>query len=248
MYELSIFVQGFPGTSSTHGGLGWSTIALLSKDNQHILVDGGAFGVRPILLRKLGEKGLRPEDISTVLLTHTHWDHAVNWTLFPDAEIVIGLIDLEWALRQPTGQSHIAELYIKELSRSPQLRVIEHLEEILPGITAHQVAGHTPGHIAFFVDNGETDIVFSADAAKNRAELMSHNVNMTLDEKASLESIAYLWELWKRKPGTIMVPGHDIPMVLENSEPKYIAKREGTIEAWFGKDLKEMTTISLCSD
>jgi N-acyl homoserine lactone hydrolase len=248
VYTLSIFVQGFPGKSSTHGGLGWSTIALLSKGNQHILVDGGSFGVRPLLERNLQERGLSYKDISTVLLTHTHWDHSVNWTLFPKAEILLGRVDMEWALSQPIGANALPEFYIQELNHSSQLRLIEHGEEIISGITAHQVAGHTPGHIAFLVDNEDSDIVFSGDAAKNRAELLSHTVDMTLDEKVSLASIQYIWELWKRKPGTILIPGHDIPMILEKGEPKYIAKREGAIEAWFGKDLNQVTTFPLTMD
>ena len=29
MYKLDVLVQGYPGKSVCHGGLGWSTIALL---------------------------------------------------------------------------------------------------------------------------------------------------------------------------------------------------------------------------
>ncbi|HEY4383787.1 MAG TPA: MBL fold metallo-hydrolase, partial [Ktedonobacteraceae bacterium] len=111
MYDLSILVEGFPGKSPTHGGLGWSTIALLQNETQSIIVDGGAFGVRGVLLAKLAEKGLSRHDITHVLLTHSHWDHAVNWTLFPNAEITLGRVDLEWALNEPPGGWHVAELY-----------------------------------------------------------------------------------------------------------------------------------------
>ena len=42
-----------------------------------------------------------------------------------------------------------------------------------------------------------------------------------------------------------MVPGHDIPMVLKDGRPQYLAKREAAIKAWFGDDLDTMTTIEL---
>lgn len=245
MFEHDIFVQGFPGKSSTHGGLGWSSIALLSKNDQNIIVDVGSFGVRKHLLKKLNEKGLTPADISLVLLTHTHWDHCVNWTLFPNATIVVGRVDMNWALEVPTGESDVPELYIKELNVSSRVRFVDHLEEVIPGIVAHQTKGHTPGHIAYSVDNGEYDLIFSGDAAKNRAELLSCDVDMTLNLSESQDSINYLWDLWKKKNDSLMIPGHDIPMKITDGKPEYIHKREATLECWFSDTLAEQTTIRL---
>ena len=45
MYELDVLVQSYPGKSVCHGGLGWSTIALLRGEGRVILIDVGAFGV-----------------------------------------------------------------------------------------------------------------------------------------------------------------------------------------------------------
>ena len=39
MYRLDILVQGFPGKAICHGGLGWSTIALLRSADRKILID-----------------------------------------------------------------------------------------------------------------------------------------------------------------------------------------------------------------
>jgi N-acyl homoserine lactone hydrolase len=245
LFDHNIFVQGFPGKSSTHGGLGWSTIALLSQHDQNIIIDVGSFGVRKLLLNKLSDKGLSPNDITMVLLTHTHWDHCVNWTLFPNATIVVGEVDMNWALNEPTGHSDVPELYVKELDRSPQIRRVGHLEEIVPGIVAHQTKGHTPGHIAYSVDNGDYDLIFSGDSAKNRAEFLSGNVDMTLNISDSQHSIDYLWSLWKKKKDSIMVPGHDIPMKLVDGKPLYLHKREADLHCWFSDSLKETTNITL---
>jgi N-acyl homoserine lactone hydrolase len=43
----------------------------------------------------------------------------------------------------------------------------------------------------------------------------------------------------------MMVPGHDVPMRLEDDVPVYIAKRTAGISAWFGKKLEETTLIEL---
>ncbi|HTK12115.1 MAG TPA: MBL fold metallo-hydrolase [Ktedonobacteraceae bacterium] len=245
MYDLSILVEGFPGKSPTHGGLGWSTIALLQNETQSIIIDGGAFGVRGVLQAKLAEKGLSRHDITHVLLTHSHWDHAVNWTMFPNAEIILGRVDLEWALDEPPGGWHVAELYIKELNQSKQLRTVQHLDEVLPGITVHQVAGHTPGHVAYVLDETNRRVIFAGDAAKNKAELLTQEVDMTLDAQLSAQSIQYLWNLWEQRQGCLMVPGHDLPMILEAGVPKYVTERHAVLTAWFGETLAEETNFNL---
>ena len=43
MYELSILIQGFPGRSTCHGGLGWSTVALLRGHGETVLIDTGGW-------------------------------------------------------------------------------------------------------------------------------------------------------------------------------------------------------------
>lgn len=245
LFEYEIFVHGFPGKSPTHGGLGWSSITLLSQEDQNIIIDVGSFGVRKLLFQKLHEKGLTPSDITMVLLTHTHWDHSVNWNLFPNATVVVGEVDMNWALNEPTGHSDVPELYIKELDRSPQKRLVGHLEEIVPGIIAHQTKGHTPGHLAYSVDNGDFDLVFSGDAAKNRAELLSRNVDMTLNFADSQDSIDYLWDLWRKKKENIMVPGHDIPMKLVDGKPLYLQKREAELQCWFSDNLEDITHFKM---
>ncbi|ARD49055.1 MBL fold metallo-hydrolase [Sporosarcina sp. P33] len=240
MYNHEIFVQGFPGKSKTHGGLGWSTITLLTNDTHNIIVDAGSFGVRKILLEKLRQKGLTFDDIDYVLLTHTHWDHSVNWTMFPNATIVIGDVDLEWALNDATQDMDIPELYIKELSHYPKTKVVGHLDEVLPGIVAHQTSGHTPGHITYTVDNGNYDLIFCGDAAKNRAELLSQEVDMTLNLEESKASIQYIWNLWEAKQDSLVIPGHDIPMKLENGVPVYVLERRADLQCWFSSTLNDV--------
>jgi len=38
---------------------------------------------------------------------------------------------------------------------------------------------------------------------------------MTYDAKVSAASIDKIWQLWRARQGTILVPGHDLPMTLE---------------------------------
>ena len=88
-------------------------------------------------------------------------------------------------------------------------------------------------------------MIFTGDSAKNRVELISHEVDMTFDAGVSRRSIERIWEFWQRRPKNIVVPGHDVPMVLENGRPKYIAERKAGIAAWFGETLDQTTLIEL---
>lgn len=246
MYQIDILIQGYPGRAVCHGGLGWSTTTLLRHGGHNILVDVGAFGVRHLLGQQLAACGVTPEAITDVVLTHAHYDHAVNFTLFPNATVWIGAKELRWAAEQPPGFNPLPELYVRELTRLERVRQLQDGDAFLPAMTAIAAPGHTPGHLVFYVDAGEQTILFTGDAAKNRAELLSGTVADTADRDASHASVAQIWELWRRKPDTLLVPGHDIGMTLDAAgQPQYVAERQAAINAWFGDDLTPQR-IDLC--
>ncbi len=58
------------------------------------------------------------------------------------------------------------------------------------------------------------DVIFTGDAAKNRAEMLSRTADMTYDPAVSRTSMEAIWTLWRAKPGSILIPGHDAPMLL----------------------------------
>ncbi|RZT99564.1 glyoxylase-like metal-dependent hydrolase (beta-lactamase superfamily II) [Advenella incenata] len=246
MYKVDVLVQGYPGRSVCNGGLGWSTTTLLRSEQHKILVDVGAFGVRHFLEQQLKSRGVSPEEITDVVLTHAHYDHAVNFVLFPNATVWIGAKELSWASAQPPGFNPLPELYVRELTHSPNVRRVQDGDTFLPGITAIASPGHTPGHLLFYVDLPDQAILFTGDAAKNRAELLSGSVNDTCDVQASADTLKRIWDIWKRVPDTLLVPGHDLGMRLhESGEPFYMGERLAAINAWFG-DTLEPTRINLC--
>ena len=244
-YGIDIVVQGFPGKSVCHGGLGWSTVVLLRAHGRIVLIDTGGISMRTMLIKRFAERGLKPADITDLLLTHSHHDHSVNWTMFPKARIVIGADELAWSLKVPWGETPVPELYMRELKTWPTLHTAHEGEEVFPGITAHLAPGHTPGCLVFVLHAGERDVIFSGDAAKNRAELVSGTTDMTYDAAVSKASIESIWAMWRKRPGNIVVPGHDMPMLLEDGKPKYIGKREAAISAWYGDDMETTTLFKL---
>jgi N-acyl homoserine lactone hydrolase len=244
-YDIDIVVQGYPGKTVCHGGLGWSTIAMIRGRGRLALVDTGGFGVRPLLLSRLAARGLKPADVTDLLITHAHHDHMVNWTTFAHARIVIGAHEMIWAGQEPWGTTPVPELYVKELATWRTLSTVADGDDVMPGMTAHLVPGHTPGHLMYVLKGSERDVIFTGDSAKNRAELICGRADMSYDAAVSGKSIAAIRELWGRRPGSLLVPGHDMPMVLEDGRIEYVGKREAAIKSWFGDDLETTTTIEL---
>lgn len=244
-HTIDIIVHGYPGKSVCHGSLGWSTIALIGHGRRKALVDVGSFGQRKLLLDYFAAHDLEPGDITDVLLTHSHYDHSINWVLFPGARITIGDHELDWSLAQPWGRTVVPELYMKELAAEPRLHRVAEGDEVFPEITAHLAPGHTPGCLVYLLDAGNRDIIFTGDACKNRAELVSRDTDMTYDPAVSRQSIEMIWDLWQRKPGSVLVPGHDLPMVIDDGAPRYLCEREAAVTAWFADDMNETTLLSL---
>ena len=243
--SVEILLQGYPGRSTCHGGLGWSTVALLRHAGRVALIDVASFGARRMLVDALAQRGIAPGDVTDVLLTHAHYDHSINWTLFRQATIAIGRIELAWAAAHPDDPP-LPELYVDALARHPRLRILDDGETVLPELTAHHAPGHTPGHLCYLFDAAEGAVLFTGDAAKNRAELRSHRGFGALDARAGAETLRWIDDAWRRRPGTVVVPGHDVPLTLDAAGvPQYAGTRSAAMLSWFGDTLDDVTTIDL---
>jgi N-acyl homoserine lactone hydrolase len=244
-YEIDVLIQGYPGRMVCHGGLGWSTVALIRGNGVVGLVDVGSFNMRKGLIGQLSKRGLEPADVTHVILTHSHYDHSLNWILFRQARIVIGARELAWSLEEPWGEGPVPELYMRELENWPSLHPVAAEQEVFPGFKAHAAPGHTPGHLVYVLQGKERDAIFTGDAAKNRAELLSRKGEATYDAAVSSETIERIWQWWGRRPGSILVPGHDLPMIQQGGRIEYLGKREAALRAWFGESVEDSTLIEL---
>ncbi|MDH6196853.1 N-acyl homoserine lactone hydrolase [Mycobacterium frederiksbergense] len=216
MYTMHPLVEGFPGKSSSHGGFGWSSLWLLECEGRRVLVDTGPPAYIPLIHDGLAERGLTAADITDVLVTHLHWDHVGNFTMFPNAVTWVGAAELKWAAEQPAGTNFVADLHVEELLRRKSgVARIRGGQEILPGITAVDSPGHTPGHLAFHVATSGQDHIFAGDAVKNIFELSTLRVDSTMDEHASRQTVDRLKCLLK-DTGGVLVPGHDVGLTFED--------------------------------
>jgi glyoxylase-like metal-dependent hydrolase (beta-lactamase superfamily II) len=97
--------------------------------------------------------GLRPEDVSTVVLSHLHFDHCGNIHLFDHADIYFNPLELTANPNIPPSVS----------IKKPHS--VEADMEIVPGVQVITLRGHTAGLIGLVVrlkDDGT--LVFTSDA------------------------------------------------------------------------------------
>jgi len=67
----------------------YSTVALLHDDKHKIIIDPSHEGAIRFIEEEFIKRNLKPDDITEILLTHFHLDHAVNSKFFKKAKIYI---------------------------------------------------------------------------------------------------------------------------------------------------------------
>jgi len=64
-----------------------SCVYLLNLNNQNILIDTSTEENQQELINDLKQLNITPDNINIILLTHDHWDHNANISLFPNATL-----------------------------------------------------------------------------------------------------------------------------------------------------------------
>jgi len=158
------------------------TVALVKNGGKTILCDSGTGGqVQPTagkMMASMKAAGIDPARIDTVLISHFHPDHIfglmekeTNKPVFPNAEIVVS--DAEYKFwTDPAVIDRLAEAR-KGLARRIQavfptwknIRQVTGEAEVAPGIRFVAAPGHTPGHRAFHLSSGTSQLMISNDTA-----------------------------------------------------------------------------------
>ena len=76
--RLDVLVEGYARRPHVAG-----TVSLVRDADRVVVVDPGMVADRDLILRPLRELGVRPEDVTDVVVSHHHLDHTVNVALFP---------------------------------------------------------------------------------------------------------------------------------------------------------------------
>lgn len=200
---------------------------LLRRGDRIILVDTGydeteaAERGRPIRLNPveaLAPLGLAPENVTEVIVTHLHYDHAGGLALFPNAHLHLQKAEMAFAtgpcmchdtLRMPFTAGHVCEA----VTRLYQGKLTFHDgdAEIAEGVTVHCVGGHSRGLQAVRVQTKAGWMVLASDAAHFYENLwLRKPFPIVIDLEDMLEGFHRLEKLASSRE--LIVPGHD-PLV-----------------------------------
>ena len=91
----------------------------------------------------------------------------------------------------------------------------------------------------FSLGDFEVDMVFSDNTLKNIAELLSRAADMTCDATPTKATIEAIWKFWRQKPNNVLVPGHDLQVVLDDGVPRNLCERGASFLAWYAEDLNK---------
>ena len=199
---------------------------LLRDGTRNILVDTGyddaeaTARVRPIRLdpvAALAPLGLTPDDITEVIVTHLHYDHAGGLHLFPNATLHLQEAEMTFAtgpcmchdtLRMPYAD-HVGEA-IKRLYAG-KVRFYAGDAQIAEGVTVHCIGGHSRGLQAVRVMTGSGWMVLASDAAHFYENLFDRKpFPIVVDLQNMLDGFERLIEL--ASAPNLIIPGHD-PLV-----------------------------------
>ncbi len=158
----------------------------------------------PTLVSSLKKHGLNPEDITDVILTHLHFDHAGGATTekngklvptFPKAKYYVQKKNLETASKPNLREraSYYAANF-QPLIDHNCLQVIDgNQENIIPGISLKISNGHTEAHQVVIIEDDQTALFYCGDVVPTSSHVrlawvMGYDLNpMTLiEEKKSL--------------------------------------------------------------
>jgi glyoxylase-like metal-dependent hydrolase (beta-lactamase superfamily II) len=207
-------------------------IWLVRGNGKSILVDSGFY--REQFFRQwkvanfikpseaIAPAGLKPEDITDVIVSHMHWDHADGMDLFPNARIWLQKEELEyyagsaWQARNTHGGIDPEDvLAAVKLNTQGRVGLVNgDAQEILPGITCYTGGKHTYASQFVTVNSAAGTIVLASDNMYLYENLEKHvPIAATLDPASNLRAQDRMKQL--ASSPRLIIPGHD-PAVMTN--------------------------------
>jgi glyoxylase-like metal-dependent hydrolase (beta-lactamase superfamily II) len=140
-----------------------------------------------------------PEDVSQVILTHLHFDHAWNLELFPKAQVLVQRDELMHAIDPaPSQRLYYTRHTINQMlerRRPAALELIEGDRQMSEGLTLLKAPGHTPGLQVACVTTARGRVGLVSDLGEE------YGCWFPADRRATRTPLAYLADTFR--PGSI---------------------------------------------
>jgi len=172
--------------------------------------------IRPDEAVKLA--GIRPEQVTDIVISHAHWDHLGGIDLFPKATIWIQKEEFCYYAGEAwqSGGNHggidpVDVQVLVKLNTEGRVRLIDGDNvEIFPGIRAYTGGHHTYASQYLRVD-GNPPFVLASDNVYLYRNLAEHRASATFteaDQAANIQNQARMIQLAGGSPDRV-IPGHD---------------------------------------
>jgi glyoxylase-like metal-dependent hydrolase (beta-lactamase superfamily II) len=168
---------GLPANGSIRIGV---TSYLINQGGHLTLVDTGSadlFGPSAgKFLSALAATGHTPDQVDTILITHMHPDHIGallenGVAVFPNAEVHVNGVELNYwtSSSEQSNAPDFAKPWFDaavgvESAYDGRINPFSGASEIVPGITAVPLYGHTPGHTGYRLSSAGKDLLIWGDA------------------------------------------------------------------------------------
>jgi len=167
------------------------------------------------------EAGFIPEDISIVLCTHLHFDHAGGNTFldlegkvrpaFENARYIVQRGEFDFA---HNGNERIRASYLPDnfdpIEEAGLWDFVEGYTEIIPGVSVMPTPGHTPYHQSVVIESDGETACFLADVCPTTAHIqLPWIMGYDLDPLVTLESKRKLWSA-AREQEWLLIFEHDL--------------------------------------
>ncbi|MDH6579946.1 N-acyl homoserine lactonase family protein [Kitasatospora sp. MAP5-34] len=163
----------------------------------------------------LADLGITADDVSDIVITHMHYDHAGNLDRFPAARIHLQEAELRFcagpAMRHRAVRKPFEAVNVRTAIQGLfEERLVLHQgeAELIPGVTVHPVPGHTPGTQVVRVRTARGWVVLAGDAThlwdnirlRSPFPILDHLASM-MDGYDTIEALA--------DGDDHIIPGHD---------------------------------------
>jgi len=209
---------------------------LKGSNGKRILVDTGCYrdtiaqlkGIKNFIKPSdtLVKVGLSANDITDVIVSHMHWDHADGIDLFPNAKIWIQKEEYDYytgAAWQPGGKHGGIEpddvLTLVKLNTQQKVNLIDgDNREIIDGIRVYTGGRHTfaSQYVGVQTDNGT--VVIASDNMYLYENLEKHApIAQTFDADSNIKAQDRMRQIASRPD--LIIPGHDPEVFVKFPKP-----------------------------
>jgi glyoxylase-like metal-dependent hydrolase (beta-lactamase superfamily II) len=160
--------------------------------------------------------GVKPEDITDIIISHMHWDHSDGMDLFPNARVWIQKDELQYYAGEAwqTKEAHDGidaddVLTLVKLNTLGRVGLVNgDAQEILPGITCYTGGRHTYASQYVGVNTKAGIVILASDNMYLYENLEKHvPIAATLDAASNLRAQDRMKKL-SANP-SLIIPGHD---------------------------------------